>query len=253
MAATYYLDVLRNHFVSERRQILFFGASVTEQRAGYVFGFQEAVKEKKCDIDVVQKGIGAVHLREACLLLPAVLNKMEALGGICMLEWLTSYPLFDKEQVEKYLTFLLRELRTKRFLPVFVFMYNNEFLTERKETKKVWTGYAHRYRIPTIDMFDFQHSHYGSTPAYFRDNTHLTADGGKFFGTTLFTTLAGSLTPLPLALEPDRYMTYNIERVNIFAKETPTASEVKISSRGPINVFTVRVGDVVKIPDDNED
>lgn len=249
----HYLDVLTHHVLASTSgsiPILFFGASVTEQRAGYVLGFQEELtrSNKSEHYIVVQKGIGAVHLREACLLIPKVLETTQVQHGVCMLEWLTTSPTFTREQVERYLTYIIKQLRQRHLIPMFLLLYNNELLTERKEMMEIWMQYAHQYRIPTVNMFDFGQDVYKSTSTsvYFKDQTHLTGEGGTLFGSTLFQVLKESLLTIPVpTICHDTYHNYNVSQL-VTERMTPTI-DVK-TSLGSLNVMTLTLGDCISLP-----
>jgi hypothetical protein len=188
---------------------MFYGASVTQQKLGYVKFFSLFLADVRPSIRVIQRGFGSMHLKEAVLLFDKVVaaTKTEQKQfSVCFLEWYTGYPRYSEVEVEEFLTLLIENFVQIDVVPVFLFLYNHEDPKERLLFKARWLGLALKRHIPFVDMEFLGSSYYGSR--YFRDQTHLTEEGGKFFGQQLL-----QILQFPPIRKEEKQQIFRLKRV----------------------------------------
>lgn len=174
---THNIGELQKKLLIKNCIISFYGASVTQQGMGYVHGFSKIMKE----YIINQYGIGSVSLKEATFLLDKIILNKENKSDICFLEWFTAGWNIQMED----LNYLVIKLLSNNILPVFLLMYNNNDRDEREKTKLLYYKISDKMNIPLIDLdtYTVRGKYYSDN--LFRDYTHLTEEGGTFYGKKL--------------------------------------------------------------------
>ena len=183
---------------SQSEKWIFYGASVTQQHQGYFTFFKSLVEKQFHDKEqksphLIQKGFGAIHLKEAIFLLRFMLDKEIGFAPsqdqnqnqtLCFLEWLTTGTYFTLEQVHEFIEAILHILTEYQVCPIFLLLYNNNDIEKRHQIKFCWETVAKKHDIMILDLYNLGQKNF--TKTYFKDYTHLTEAGGKFFGQALY-------------------------------------------------------------------
>lgn len=178
----------------------FFGASVTQQHHGYVDVFRKHCHEGSRNIHILQRGFGAMHIREAVLLLQtAIIHQKKDTPNlsVCFLEWLTSCTEFSPSEIHEFLTVIFEQLFLAKIIPVLLFLYNHSERAKRDNLKLCYQQKGLEWKILCIDLEPLGEKNFNKT--YFRDDTHLTEAGSEIIGKSLYFTL--KMPPRPWILK----------------------------------------------------
>lgn len=149
-------------------KIAFFGASITQQKTGYVYCFQNLNSELK----ILQHGYGSMYLHDAaiCYIDEVIKNHPD----VCFIDWFSPACYRPPEKMKDYLDAIIEKLFSINCHPVFLFFY-------RKNMDKGWFDmfnyakeYASDYKINSIDL-----SCINNADECLRDNIHTNEYGSE--------------------------------------------------------------------------
>lgn len=154
-------------------KIAFFGASITQQKTGYVHEFKKLNPE--CEIH--QHGYGSMYITDAgvCFIDDVLSTRPE----YCFIDWF-SPGRYTSEKIKPYLDAIVEKIFHINCHPIFLFFY-------RKDIDKSWfnmfdyvKSYADTYDIKYIDL-----SRLNNPNQYLRDNIHTNDLGAQYYGTLI--------------------------------------------------------------------
>ncbi len=157
--------------------ISFFGASVTQQRRGYVNVFRNLSKKQYF---ITQNGYGSMHLNDAgiCFIDEVLKEK----PNYCFIEWFsTGYVESNVNFVKLIETIILKFSESKCKL-VFLFFPVKSFDKKRAKMISVCKKILFKYDIAFIDLTNLSNASEG----ILRDDVHTTEEGSKKYGELIF-------------------------------------------------------------------
>jgi hypothetical protein len=149
----------------------FFGASITEQKLGYVSRF----KELNPNFAINQFGYGSMYITDAgvCFIDEVLSTNPE----YCFLDWFSPACYRPPEKIKDYLDAIVGKLFKINCHPIFLFFY-------RKQMDPGWfvmfnylKAYASQYNINCVDLSNLE-----NPDQYLRDNIHTNEIGAKKYG-----------------------------------------------------------------------
>jgi len=153
------------------RRIAFFGASITQQKTGYVHWF----KNLNPDLDIYQYGYGSMYIHDAgiCYIDEVIKNNPQ----FCFLDWFSPACYRPPEKIKDYLDAIIQKLFSIKCRPIFLFFY-------RKNMDNGWftmfdylKNYANMYCINFIDL-----SRIKNADDCLRDTIHTNEYGAQVYG-----------------------------------------------------------------------
>jgi hypothetical protein len=173
-------------------KIAFFGASITQQKTGYVHCF----KQLNPQYEINQFGYGSMYITDAGICyIDDVINSSP---NYCFLDWFSPACYRPPEKIKEYLDAIIQKLFSINCQPIFLFFY-------RKDINNGWfymfdylKNYAHTYNINVIDLSKIENA-----DDNLRDSIHTNELGAKNYGTLIsnefhkmqFRTTELSITP----------------------------------------------------------
>lgn len=152
-------------------KIAFFGASITQQKSGYVSRF----KELNPNFEINQFGYGGMYITDAgvCFIDEVVSTKPE----YCFLDWFSPACYRPPEKIKDYLDTIVGKLLDIDCCPIFLFFYRQKMDPGWFEMFDYLKAYAKQYNINHIDL-----SKLPDANKYLRDSIHTNELGGKKYG-----------------------------------------------------------------------
>lgn len=153
------------------KNIAFFGASITQQKSGYVSRF----KELNPNLEINQFGYGGMYITDAgvCFIDEVVSTKPE----YCFLDWFSPACYRPPEKIKDYLDTIVGKLFNINCSPIFLFFY-------RKQMDPGWfimfdylKQYSYKYNINYIDLSKIE-----NPDECLRDNIHTNDFGAEKYG-----------------------------------------------------------------------
>lgn len=227
---THNISELQKKLLINNCIISFYGASVTQQGMGYVYGFNKIIK----GYTIKQCGIGSIGLREATFLLDKIILNKENKSDICFLEWFTANWNIEVED----LNYLVMKLLSNNILPVFLLMYNNNDRDEREKTKLLYYNISDNMNIPLIDLDTYTVRGKYFTDDLFRDYTHLTEEGGNFYGKKL----ADIINSINIYKKPENKLLF------IPYKSVNSITKLSGNNNIPELAYFINVGESIELP-----
>lgn len=168
----------------QQTDIVFFGASVTKQKEGYVAFFKNLNSEKS--ISVV--AVGATHIKDAgvCLLEQVIQRKPK----YCFLDWFTpSLEQYSSHQLKDYLFFIIRKLFDINCVPVFLFLNGDgsghNFDNKIKIFNTIINEVCEVYNIPYIKVYEQINQLGYSNEEILKDEVHTNLFGAELYATLI--------------------------------------------------------------------
>jgi hypothetical protein len=151
------------------KNIAFFGASITEQKSGYVNRF----KELHPNFIINQFGYGGMYITDAgvCFIDELISTKPD----YCFLDWFG--PPRHPERIKDYLDAIVGKLFEISCHPIFLFFYRKQLDTGRFIMLDYLKAYASRYNINCINLSNLE-----NPDQYLKDSVHTNETGAKKYG-----------------------------------------------------------------------
>ena len=158
--------------------IVFFGASVTKQKEGYVPHFQQLIDTTK--YKVIQKGYGSMHLKDAGVsFIDAVIAENPS---YCFIDWFsTGMVLNDYTYLSTLLDCIVRKLFEARSKVCFLLIDRNPMEPKREVMYSLVKQYAGQYAIDYIDITKNE-----NITDVLRDSVHTTLLGSKLYARKIY-------------------------------------------------------------------
>jgi hypothetical protein len=225
------------------KNIAFFGASITEQKSGYVNRF----KELNTNSTIGQFGYGSMYITDAgvCFIDEVVSTRPE----YCFLDWFSSACYHPPENIKDYLDAIVGKLFDIGCHPVFLLFYRKQMDPRWFVMFNYLKTYANQYNINCIDLSNLE-----DPDQYLRDNIHTNEVGAKKYGDVISEEFNNMIFKSCIS-RPDqnKFSKIHCLDINIVAKE-----QVKLKSIGCSSIIGVlqNIGlyteDVVCISQDKE-
>ena len=211
-------------------KIAFYGASVTQQRNGFVEHFSKIAHKK-----VLKFGFGGMHLSDAGICF--VDNVVKAKPDICFVDWFsTSYSNQDGK-FNLYLDAIVEKLQKNGCRVIFLFLTNNRGL-EECDVAKFYTdakSYLKNKKIEFIPLDEILANH--AVTELLRDSIHTTPEGSRLYAETIFNYLQNH-SPLPKALlKPNIY-----SFISVLLVKRCFDKEVVLEGKCHIQGFFLKIG-----------
>lgn len=168
-----------------KKNITFFGASVTEQNNGYVDYFKNK-KDIMQNYTVHKYGYGSMHLKDAGIIYIDLV--LDTKPQYCFLDWFETYFVPPKEILTEYLDTIVYKLFSNNCLPIFLLPYGDETILypDRIRMYNDATDYAKEYNIPHISIYNHKQMQQYDTSTLLRDAVHTTEIGSKLYADIIY-------------------------------------------------------------------
>lgn len=158
------------------KSIAFFGASITQQKTGFVHHFAKL----NTDYKILQFGYGGMYIHDAGICyIDEVLSHRP---NFCFLDWFSPAYYLPHQDIEQYLNVILYKLLQINCHPIFLFFY-------RDKLDDIWISmfqylkkYADNHNINYIDL-----SHLDQPDQYLKDSIHTNDVGSMYYGNLIHT------------------------------------------------------------------
>ena len=140
-------------YVREEFDIVFFGASVTKQKEGYLTHFKKKFEQFK----IAQVAVGGSHIKDAGVcFLPQVLEKNPK---YCFLDWFSpSLDQYCSQQLKDYLQCIVRQLFEIKCVPILLFFNGDgsghDFEKKIKIFNFIIEEICVKYNVPYIKVYE---------------------------------------------------------------------------------------------------
>lgn len=204
--------------------IAFFGASITQQKTGYVSYFKEINK----NYVVNQFGYGGMNIRDGGIIY--IDGVIRSNPQYCFLDWFSPECYRPPAKIEIYVDVLVEKLLSVDCYPIFLFFYRKDMDKGWFEMFEYLKNYGTKYAINSIDL-----SRLENASEYLRDSIHTNDLGSEKYGSIIskqfhsMTFQKSSLVP-----EKNKLSRINSVYVGIVAKEY-----VKLKSSGCSSIVGV--------------
>jgi hypothetical protein len=164
--------------------IVFFGASVTKQKEGYV----EYFKKQNPEYVVDQIAVGATHIKDAGVcFLPQVLQKKPK---YCFLDWFTpALEQYTAEQLKHYLFFIISQLFDIACTPILLFFNGDgsglNFKNKIDIFDLIIKDVCENYNVPYIKVYEITQQLGYTDKEILRDDVHTNSFGSELYGTII--------------------------------------------------------------------
>lgn len=153
------------------QNIVFFGASITQQKLGYVHSF----KKLNPTYSIQQFGYGGMYITDAgiCFIDDIICQKPE----YCFLDWFSPACYRPPEKIEEYLDAIVEKLLNINCHVIFLFFYRKQMDPGWFQMFDYLKQYANQYNIVCYDL-----SNLSDPDQYLRDNIHTNSLGSEKYG-----------------------------------------------------------------------
>jgi len=175
--------------------IAFFGASITQQKSGYVHCF----KELNPDHNIQQHGYGGMYITDAgiCFADQVVSEK----PNYCFLDWFSPACYRPPEKIDQYLDAIVEKLLEINCCPIFLFFYRQQMDPGWFEMFDYLKRYASQYNINYVDL-----SRLTNPDQYLRDGIHTNLLGSAEYAQIIHNNFhAMSFTKTDISLKKNKY------------------------------------------------
>lgn len=216
--------------------VVFFGASVTKQKEGYVTFFQQAHPT----LTIERVAIGATHLKDAGLcLLNEVVQKAPK---YCFLDWFTpSIDIYTDDQIKEYLQFIIRQLFDINCIPIMLFLNGDgsgrDFSKKILKFDFIINEICNKYRVPYIKVYEKIYQLGYNDNQILKDDVHTTQVGSELYSVIItenFKQIKEQCKNFEFSYKPEKNKYLNIKK-----KELPGDIKQKIIIRGNADVIGI--------------
>jgi hypothetical protein len=209
-------------------KIAFFGASITQQKTGYVSVFKELNK----NYTIEQFGYGGLNIRDGGIIY--IDGVIRSNPQYCFLDWFSPECYRPPKKIEIYVDVLVEKLLSVGCYPIFLFFYRKDMDNGWFDMFEHLKSYGQKYSINSIDLSKLE-----NPSEYLRDSIHTNDLGSEKYGSIISETFH-NMTFQKSYIIPEKNRLSRINSINlgIVAKEY-----VKLKSSG----FSSIVGILQKV------
>ena len=156
-------------------KIAFFGASITEQKLGYVNEMKKKYHDK--NVDIFQYGYGARYITDAGIL--HIDNVLECKPNYCFLDWFSTLMIVDdNHNLIEYIDTIIYKFTICKCKLIFLFFPRKGMNNDRIEMFKYVQKYLHNINISYLDISsDFKEN----IDIILKDGVHTSEEGSQWF------------------------------------------------------------------------
>jgi hypothetical protein len=204
--------------------ISFFGASITQQKTGYVSFF----KELNQNYIISQFGYGGMNIRDGGIIY--IDKVIQSNPNYCFLDWFSPECYRPPKKIEIYTDVLVEKLLSIDCHPIFLFFYRKDMDRGWFEMFEYLKNYGQKYTINSIDLSGLENA-----SEYLRDSIHTNDLGSEKYGSIISKTFH-NMTFQKSLVTPEKNRLSNISSITlgIVAKEY-----VKLKSSGHSSIVGV--------------
>lgn len=204
--------------------IAFFGASITQQKSGYVSRF----KELNPNFIINQFGYGGMNIRDGGIIY--IDEVIPSNPKYCFLDWFSPECYRPPEKINIYVDVLVEKLLSIDCYPIFLFFY-------RKDMDRGWfdmfdhlKSYGQKYAINSIDLSKLENA-----SEYLRDSIHTNDLGSEKYG-SIINEQFHNMTFQKSSLVPEKN---SLSRINSIELGIVAKEHIKIKSSGCSSIVGV--------------
>ena len=156
--------------------VSFFGASVTQQKNGYVDIFT-----KLCDntINVKKYGYGSMHISDAGICF--INNVINDKPNYCFIDWFSTGFINADGYIKQFIDTIVLKLIEIDCIPIFLLLDRKDMCSKRLDMYNYVIDYAKQNNIDYISMFNNV-----NVDELLRDTVHTTESGANYYGNTIY-------------------------------------------------------------------
>ena len=166
-----------------KKNISFFGASVTQQNDGYVEYFKN-----KNDIiqnyNVEKYGYGSMHLKDAGIIY--IDKAMSSSPSYCFLDWFSSWHMPIKSELYEYLNAILYKTSINNCLPIFLLLPGYNVVGDRLRLYADVKSYAAEHNLPVIVLYEEIRERKYEYSSILRDIVHTLELGAQIYSDIIY-------------------------------------------------------------------
>lgn len=172
--------VTRNHHQKDIfSNVVFFGASVTEQKYSYV----NYLAKHKQESMIQKKGYSGCHINQAIWLVNDIIALFPK-PKCCFLEWITSVYKPHKEDLAVFLAIIIRKLIENDIVPIFLYLYKTD-IDEYLDLLHTYEEIASYYHISSIHMYNVIKELSIEPSLILKDSCHTIYEGANLYGSLI--------------------------------------------------------------------
>jgi hypothetical protein len=204
--------------------IAFFGASITQQKSGYVSFF----KQLNPNLIVNQFGYGGMNIRDGGIIY--IDGVIRSNPNYCFLDWFSPECYRPPKKIEIYVDVLVEKLLFVNCYPIFLFFYRKDMDNGWFDMFEHLKSYGQKYAINSIDLSKLENA-----SGYLRDSIHTNDLGSEKYGSIISETFHNMTFQKSLII-PDRN---RLSRINSLAVGIVAKEYVKLKSSGHSSIVGV--------------
>lgn len=211
-------------------KIAFYGASVTQQRHGFVEHFSKMVHKK-----VLKFGFGGMHLPDAGI---CFVDKVADLKpDICFIDWFSTWYANQDGKFNLYLDAITEKLQKTGCRVIFLFLPNNRGLEECDVAQfyTVAKSYLKNKKIEFIPLDEILANH--AVTDLLRDSIHTTPEGSQLYAENILKYLENTEALPKAEIEPNIY-----SAVSVLPVKRCFNKEVVLEGKCHIQGFFLKIG-----------
>ena len=224
-------------------KIAFFGASVTQQKTGYVF---ELCKLNTNNYQIHKFGYGGMHISDASVVF--INNVIKVNPDICFIDWFsTGWIESNDDLVKKYIDNMLLKLTEIKCKVVFLFLPRTPFELNRLSMFETAHKILDSYDIKYIDIYKnypkiLEDNFNLVENDTLRDNIHTTEKGSIEYAKIINDWLSKNINNLTFPnKEINKSILYNIKKYQL-SHEIRVQNKLTIEGNCDLLFFYIRKG-----------
>jgi hypothetical protein len=157
--------------------VSFFGASVTQQKNGYVDKFSELTNEN--NIIVKKYGYGSMHINDAgiCFINNVICNK----PNYCFIDWFSTGFICSSDYIKQFIDTIVLKLIKINCTPVFLLFDRKDMCQNRLNMYDYVINYGNKHNIKYISI-----TNNDNIDELLRDTVHTTEIGSLYYGKKIY-------------------------------------------------------------------
>ena len=156
--------------------VSFFGASVTQQKNGYVDFFAKLCEDT---INVKKYGYGSMHIYDAGI--SFINNVINDKPNYCFIDWFSTGFINADSYIKQFIDTIVLKLIEINCVPIFLLFDRKDMCTKILDMYNYVTDYANQNNINYISMFNNQ-----NIDKLLRDCVHTTELGANHYGNIIY-------------------------------------------------------------------
>jgi hypothetical protein len=204
--------------------IAFFGASITQQKSGYVSCF----KQLNLNLIVNQFGYGGMNIRDGGIIY--IDGVIRSNPNYCFLDWFSPECYRPPKKIEIYVDVLVEKLLFVDCYPIFLFFYRKDMDNGWFDMFEHLKSYGQKYAINSIDLSKLENA-----SNYLRDSIHTNDLGSEKYGSIISETFH-NMTFQKSVIIPERN---RLSRINCIDLGIVAKEYVKLKSSGRSSIVGV--------------